>query len=238
MMHIPVHFVKFWSDTEPIISHENPLANYRCVEVYVKSASNHVVLRYHNSDGGLKLKPVRFSEFPSFAMCSSAIRRKFNVSDEWEFQLTCDGTAIAHNTNLAFLESSGEKPIDIVPGRLVAYDICERQDLIWTHPSWTVKDLIAKVSSGPKSKLRNPDKLDEVLLKSRNLSEFYGKTLSILHGTDHNFHLVFAGWKKAPDIAMPDRIADTKLALFSRFRREFPVISPDQVYLCSHEARG
>jgi hypothetical protein len=126
MVHIPVHFVKFWSDTKPIIPHENPLANSRYVGVYVKSVSSHVVLRYHNSDGWLKLKPVRFSGFPSFAMCSSAIRGKFNVSDEWEFQLTFDGTPIGHNTNLAFLESSGEKPIDVVSGRLVAYDICER----------------------------------------------------------------------------------------------------------------
>jgi hypothetical protein len=135
MMYILVHFVKFWSYPEPIIPHENPLANYRYVEVYVKSVSGHVVLRYHKSGGGLELKPVRFSGFPSFAMCSSAIIRKFNVSNEWEFQLTFDGTAIGHNTNLAFLESSGEKPIDVVPGRLVAYDIYERQDLIWTHPS-------------------------------------------------------------------------------------------------------
>jgi hypothetical protein len=120
----------------------------------------------------------------------------------------------------------------------VAYDICERQDLIWTHPSWTVEDLIAKVSSGPKSELRNPDRLDEVLLTSRNMSEFWGKTLPLFHGTDRNFHLVFAGWKKAPDIPLPDRIADTKLALLSRFRREFLVISPDQVCLCSHKALG
>jgi hypothetical protein len=119
-MHIPVHFVKFWSDTEPIIPHENPLTNSRYVEVYVKSISSHVPLRYRNSDGGLKLKSVRFSGFPSFAMCSSAIRRKFNVSDEWEFQLTFDGIPIGHNTNLVFLEPSGEKPIDVVPGRLVA----------------------------------------------------------------------------------------------------------------------
>jgi hypothetical protein len=175
MMHIPVHFVKFWSDMEPIIPHENSLANYRYVEVYVKFVSSHVVLHYHNSDCGLKLKPVRFSEFPSFAICSSAIRRKFNVSDEWEFQLIFDGTSIGHNINLAFLESSGEKLIDVVPGRLVDYDICERQDLIWTHPSWTVEDLVAKVSSWPKSELRNPDKLDEVLLTNRNLSEFWGK---------------------------------------------------------------
>jgi hypothetical protein len=137
----------------PIIPHENPLANYRYVEVYVKSVLRHVVLRYHDPDGGLKLKPVRFSGFPSFAMCSSVIGRKFNVSDEWEFQLTFNGTPIGHDTNLAFLESSGEKPIDVVPGRLLAYDIYERQDFIWTHPSWTVEDLIAKVSSGPKSEL-------------------------------------------------------------------------------------
>jgi hypothetical protein len=100
------------------------------------------------------------------------IKRKSNMSDEWEFPLTFDGTPIGHNTNLAFLESSDEKPIGIVPGRLMAYEIYERQDLIWTHPSWTVEDLIAKVSSGPKSELRNPDKLGEVLLTSRNLSEF------------------------------------------------------------------
>jgi hypothetical protein len=180
MMHIPVHFVKLWSDTEPIIPHENPLANCRYVEVYVKSVSSHVVLRYHNSDGGLKLKPVRFSGFPTFAMCSSAIRRKFDVSDEWEFQLTFDGTPIGRNTNLAFLESSGEKPIDIVPGHLVAYGICKRQDLIWTHPSWTVEDLITRVRSGSKSELRNPDKLNEVLLTSRNLSELCGENSATL----------------------------------------------------------
>jgi hypothetical protein len=63
-----------------------------------------------------------------------------------------------------------------------------------------------------------------------------GKTLPFFHGTDRNFHLVFTGWKKTPDIPLPDRIAGTKLALLSRFRREFPVISPDQVCLCSHEA--
>jgi hypothetical protein len=62
--------------------------------------------------------------------------------------------------------------------------------------------------------------------------------MSLFHETERNFHLVFAGWKKAPDIPLPDRIADTKLALLSRFWREFPVISPDQVYLCSHEALG
>jgi hypothetical protein len=158
--------------------------------------------------------------------------------DEWEFQLIFDGTLIGHNINLAFLESSGEKPIDVVPGRLVAYNICQRQNLIWTHPSWTVEDFIAKVSSGPKSELRNPDKLDEVLLASRNLSEFWGKTLPLFHGTNRNFRLVFSVWKKAPDIPLLDRIADTKLTLLSRFRHEFPVISPDQVCLCSHEALG
>jgi hypothetical protein len=74
-----VHFAKFWSDTEPIITHENPLANYRYVEVDVKSVLRHLVRRYHNSDGGLKLKSVRFSGFPSFARCSSAIRRKYLI---------------------------------------------------------------------------------------------------------------------------------------------------------------
>jgi hypothetical protein len=200
----------------------------------VKSVSSYVVLPYHNSEDGLKLKPVRFSGLPSFAMCSSVIRKKFNVSDDWEGQLTFDWTPIGHSTNVAFLESSGEKPIDVVPGRLVAYDICERQGLIWTHPSWTVEDLIWKVGSGPKSELRNLDKLDEVLLTNRNLSEFWEKILSLFHGTDCTFHLVFAGWKKAPDIPLPDRIADTKLALLSRFRREFPVISPDQAFSYSH----
>jgi hypothetical protein len=75
-----------------------------------------------------------------------------------------------------------------------------------------LEDRIVRVSPEPKSELPNPDMLDELLLTSRNLSEFWGKTLPLFHETDRNFHLAFTGWKKASGIPLPDRIADARLA--------------------------